>query len=245
MVGARSIWQGTLRVNGLAQIPVKAYAATNAAGKLSFNELHKECGSRIQHKKWCSRCGRAVAREDIESGYHYSDGHFVRVTEEEKAQSKAGAPMAIDVKRVCAADEFDPMYVHNTYYLAPLDRRAASAYLTMARAFRGWVGIGTVSMVRRDYLVALRAVGDTLVMYTLHRDAELHKPGDIEIDLSAAKAIDADVKRVSTALTTLQGRFDLAEFKDRYTEALWKVIEAKVGCVEAARTTAEAEKTAA
>lgn len=245
MVEAQSVWQGTLRVDGLPRIQVKAYAAANAAGKLSFNQLHRECGSRIQQKKWCSRCGREVATSDIERGYPCSNGHFVRVTDEEKAPGKAVSLPAIDIKRVCAAEEFDPMYVHNTYYLAPSDRTAASAYLTMARAFQGWVGIGTASMFHRDYLVAIRVVDEMLVLYTLHRAAELYKPSEMGIDLSAATAADADVQRVSIALETLKGKFDLAEFKNPSTENLRKIINAKIGRDEAARTAADAEKTAA
>lgn len=127
------------------------------------------------------------------------------------------------------------MYVHNTYYLAPSDGRAASAYLTMARAFRGRVGIGKVSMLQRQYVVAIRAVGDTLVMHTLHRDAELRKPSDIGIDLSAAKVTANDVQRVSLALKTLEGKLDFAEVKDEHREGLRKIIEAKINGDRAAR----------
>jgi DNA end-binding protein Ku len=236
MAEVRSMWEGTLRINNVFQIPVNAYAANNSAEKLSFNQLHKECGTRINLKKWCATCNRELAQSEIESGYEHSNDHFIRVTAEEKARIKVESLNGIDIKRLCAAEEFDPMYVHNTYYLAPSDGRAASAYLTMARAFRGRVGIGKASMLQRQYVVAIRAVGDTLVMHTLHRDAELRKPSDIGLDLSAAKVTANDVQRVSLALKTLEGKLDFAEFKDEHREGLRKIIEGKINGDRAARS---------
>ena len=51
-MAARSTWKGYLKVS-LVNIPVRVYPATESSATLSFNQLHAECQTRIQQKKWC------------------------------------------------------------------------------------------------------------------------------------------------------------------------------------------------
>jgi DNA end-binding protein Ku len=52
-MAARSI--GTLTISfGLVAIPVKLYSATQSSASISFNLLHKECGSRLKLQYICA-----------------------------------------------------------------------------------------------------------------------------------------------------------------------------------------------
>ena len=62
-MAARPTWKGYLKVS-LVTIPVKVFPATESAAALSFNQLHAECQTRIQQKKWCSHCEREVTTAD-------------------------------------------------------------------------------------------------------------------------------------------------------------------------------------
>src|SRR2546427_12901712 len=53
-MAARSI--ATLTVSfGLVSIPVKLYSATQAGAAISFNMLHKACGSRLKQQYICQK----------------------------------------------------------------------------------------------------------------------------------------------------------------------------------------------
>jgi Ku protein len=69
-MAARSIWKGHLRLS-LVTIPIRVYSATNAAAEIHFNQLHRECQTRIQYKKWCPHCEREVPSDEIVKGYEF------------------------------------------------------------------------------------------------------------------------------------------------------------------------------
>src|SRR3982074_1352195 len=67
MAAARSI--GSLTISfGLVAIPVKLYTATQSANAISFNLLHKGCGSRLKQQYVCLKDGAIVERDDMVKG---------------------------------------------------------------------------------------------------------------------------------------------------------------------------------
>ena len=64
----RPTWKGYLKVS-LVNIPVKVYPATEASATIAFNQLHEECQTRINLKKWCPKCERDVTSAEIVKGY--------------------------------------------------------------------------------------------------------------------------------------------------------------------------------
>ena len=60
-MAVRATWKGYLKVS-LVNIPVRVFPATESAASLSFNQLHAECQTRIQQKRWCPKCEREVPR---------------------------------------------------------------------------------------------------------------------------------------------------------------------------------------
>jgi non-homologous end joining protein Ku len=70
----RSTWKGFLKVS-LVTIPVKVFPATESAATLSFNQLHAECQTRIQQKRWCPHCEREVSNTELAKGYEFETRH--------------------------------------------------------------------------------------------------------------------------------------------------------------------------
>ena len=76
---------------GLVSIPVKMFSATEASKAISFNMLHKDCGSRLKQHYLCLNEEIPVAREDIVKGYEFAKDQYVMFTPEElKALEEAG-----------------------------------------------------------------------------------------------------------------------------------------------------------
>src|SRR5207245_5055591 len=79
---ARPTWKGYLKIS-LVNIPIKVFPATDAAATLGFNQLHAECQTRIQQKRWCPTCAKEVPNTDIVKGYEFEKGRYVVVGEED------------------------------------------------------------------------------------------------------------------------------------------------------------------
>ena len=84
-MAARSTWKGYLKVS-LVNIPVRVFPATESAATLSFNQLHAECQTRIQQKRWCPTCEREVSNSEIVKGYEFEKGRYVVMQEEDFAK---------------------------------------------------------------------------------------------------------------------------------------------------------------
>src|SRR5204863_165492 len=93
-MAARSIASLTVSF-GLVSIPVKLFSATEASRAISFNLLHKACGSRLKQQYLCIKEEVPVAREDMVKGYEFAKDQYVIFSPEElKALEEAGTHMA-------------------------------------------------------------------------------------------------------------------------------------------------------
>jgi DNA end-binding protein Ku len=81
-MAARSIASLTISF-GLVAIPVKLYSATQASGAISFNLLHKTCGSRLKQQYLCIKEGVPVERDEMVRGYEFAKDQYVVFSPEE------------------------------------------------------------------------------------------------------------------------------------------------------------------
>ena len=77
--GGASDVEGFLKIS-LVNIPVRVFPATDAAATISFNQLHAECQTRIQQKRWCPKCEREVPNSELVKGYEFEKGRYVVMT---------------------------------------------------------------------------------------------------------------------------------------------------------------------
>ncbi|HZR67620.1 MAG TPA: Ku protein, partial [Burkholderiales bacterium] len=133
-MAARSI--ASLSVSfGLVSIPVKLYSATEASRAISFNLLHKACGSRVKQQYLCIKEEVVVPREDMVKGYEFAKDQYVMFTPEElKALEEAGTQTA-EIVEFVPIEAIDPVYFDKAYYLAP-DKFGAKPYALFAKALR-------------------------------------------------------------------------------------------------------------
>ena len=225
---ARPTWKGFLKVS-LVNIPVKVFPATESADSLSFNQLHAECQTRIQQKRWCSHCEREVPNTELVKGYEFEKGRYVIVSDEDIQKVRVESTRVINLVQFADDSEIDPIYVDRAYYLAPDGPMAAEAFAVMREGMAGKAGIGKMALYGREYLVAIRPKKKGLVMYTLHHDAEIRSIDQIE-ELSSVptKVNPAEMKLAKQVIATFDAELNLKEYKDEYKEGLRKIIDAKI-----------------
>ena len=104
----RPTWKGFLKVS-LVNIPVKVFPATESAATISFNQLHAECQTKIQQKKWCPRCEREVTNSELVKGYEYQKGSWVVVEEDDIAKVRVESTRVINLVQFADDSEIDPI----------------------------------------------------------------------------------------------------------------------------------------
>ncbi|MBI3047598.1 MAG: Ku protein [Acidobacteria bacterium] len=225
---ARPTWKGFLKVS-LVNIPVKVFPATESAATLSFNQLHAECQTRIQQKRWCPKCGREVPNTELVKGYEFEKGRYVIVTDEDIQKVRVESTRVINLVQFADDTDIDPIYVDRAYYLAPDGPMAAEAFAVMRDGMAGKAGIGKVALYGREYLVAVKPQKKGLVMYTLHHGAEIRSIDQIE-ELSSVptKVRPEEMKLAKQVIATFDAELNLKDYKDEYTEGLRTIIDAKI-----------------
>jgi DNA end-binding protein Ku len=224
----RPTWKGFLKVS-LVNIPVKVFPATESAASISFNQLHAECQTRIQQKRWCPQCEREVPNTELVKGYEFEKGRYVVVSDEDIQKVRVESTRVIDLSQFTDETEIDPIYVDRAYYLAPDGPMAAEAFAVMREGMAGKAGIGKVALYGREYLVAVRPQKKGLVMYTLHHDAEIRSIDQIdELNSVPTKVKPEEMKLAKQVVATFDAELNLKDYKDEYREGLRKIIDAKI-----------------
>ncbi len=226
-MAARSIASLTVSF-GLVAIPVKLYTATEASQKISFNLLHKGCGSRLKQQYLCATENIPVAREDMIKGYEFAKDQYVMFSPEElKALEETGTQSA-EITEFVPISAVDPVYFDKAYYLAP-DKGGAKPYSLFAKALRASkrCAIGRWAARGKQYIVMIRPVEDGLVMQQLLYANEVRSISDIDIPVMDVK--DAELKLAQQLIDQQSSStFDPSEYKDEVAERIQAAVQKKV-----------------
>jgi DNA end-binding protein Ku len=226
-MAARSIASLTVSF-GLVSIPVKLFSATEASRAISFNLLHKGCGSRLKQQYLCVKEEVAVGREDMVKGYEFEKDQYVMFTPEElKALEEAGTHTA-DIAEFVPIDSIDPVYFDKAYYLAP-DKGGAKPYALLARALRESkrCALGRWAARGKQYIVMIRPVEDGLVMQQLLYAGEVRSIKELEIPNTDVK--DAELKLAQQLIEQqASDKFDPSAYKDDVRERIEAAVQKKV-----------------
>src|SRR5687768_11110516 len=239
-MAARPTWKGFLKIS-LVNIPVRVFPATDSAATISFNQLHGECQTRIQQKRWCPNCEKEVPNSEIVKGYEFEKGRYVVMEDEDMTKVRPESTRVIDLVQFTDATAIDPIYVERPYYLAPDGNMATQAFAVMREGMKGKAGIGKLALYGREYLVAVQPKDNGLVMYTLRHAKEIRSMDAIdELQTVPSKVKPEEIKLAKQVIENFEGTLDWEEYRDEYQEELQRIIDAKVAGEEVVATVEEA-----
>ena len=225
---ARPTWKGYLKIS-LVNIPIKVFPATDAAATLSFNQLHGECQTRIQQKRWCPKCEREVPNSDIVKGFEFEKGRYVVIDEEDLEKVRVESTRVISLEKFTDDTAIDPIYLERPYYLAPDGPVARDAFAVIREGMKGMAGIGKVALYGREYLVKVQPREKGLVMYTLRHANEIRSMDAIDELSDMPATVKADeVKLAKQVMGTFEGELDFESYRDDYQVGLREIIDAKI-----------------
>ena len=224
----RPIWKGHLKLS-LVSFAVRLHSATESSTKIRFNFLHRECGQRLKQQMICPVHGE-IPRSEMVKGFEYEEDRYVVVEPEELKRLEAATSKTIEMDQFVDAVELEPIYLDRPYYLAPDGKVAQQPFQVIHEAMKrtGKVGIGRMVMHGAEHIVALQLEGKGFRLTTLNSADEIRKPQEYFEDIGDGKADAKQVNLAETLIDSITQPLDVREFRDRYQEALHKLVQAKI-----------------
>jgi DNA end-binding protein Ku len=226
---ARAIAGATVSF-GLVSIPVKLYPATQSTSAISFNLLHKACGTRLKQQYICPHDQEIVSRDDMVKGYEFAKDQYVTFNTEELKALEEKATHSIDIAEFVPLAAIDPVYFDRPYYLSP-EKGGDKAYRLLAEAMRetGRAALARYAARGKQYLVMVRPTADArgLVMQELLYGDEVRSLSDVP--LPDSKVSDGELKLAKQLIDQIAAEtFDPTQYRDEVRERIQADIEKKV-----------------
>jgi DNA end-binding protein Ku len=227
---------------GLVAIPVKLYTTGESSTGVSFNQVHKKCGTRIQYRYYCPTDDELIGRDEIAKGYEFAKGQYVLFEDDELKALNPPATNTIEITEFVPLDRVDPIYFEKSYYLGP-DKGGARPYKLLAKAMRdsGRAALAKYAARGKDYLVLLRPFEEGLIMQQLRYPEEIRAFSEVPVGEAEVKA--AELKLALQLVDQIASEtFKPARYKDEVSARVRELIERKVAGEDIVSAPEEAPK---
>lgn len=222
---ASTVWKGYITF-GLITIPVRLFAAARTE-RVSFNQIHQVCGSRIKQQTFCPHCERTVERNELVKGYEIEKDRYVIVNDEDVKQIAPASSDNMEILEFIKAEGIDPIYFDASYFMVPEDA-GKKAYHLLLESMRksGFSAIAKIAMHQREYTVVVRPHADGLLLHTMFYPEEVREVPEFRRDESVTVK-PQEVALAEKLVEGLAADFDPSKYHDEYQQRLMQMIEAK------------------
>lgn len=242
---ARAYWKGHLRLS-LVSIAVEIYNAVDTSSEISFRQIHKPSGKRINYTKTVKGVGE-IQSSDIVKGFEIEDNTYVILDPDEIDAIKLESKKTIELAQFVDASDIDSRYFERPYFVVPADELSGEGYVVIRTALEraGKVGLGQVTIGGREYLVAIAPLGKGLVMNMLRYANELRDTDEYFAKVPDLKPEKELVDLATQLITAKSAEFNPTRFKNHYEDALRALIEKKRRGQKIIATSEEGERPSA
>lgn len=224
---ARAIWSGVLTF-GLVTVPVQLFTATEDH-TVHFRQLQRGTSDRIRYKRMNERTGKEVDYDNIVKGYDLG-GDYVIVDPDELDDIAPGKSQVVEITGFVDLEQVEPVYFDKTYYLAPKGEEYTKIYQLLRTALEqeNKTGIATFVMRGKQYLVALRAQEEVLVLHTLHWADEVRDPHEeLPVLPEQSEATGKELDTARQLIDALSIDWHPEDYHDTYEERVKELVDAK------------------
>ncbi len=222
---ASTVWKGYITF-GLITIPVRLYTAARTE-RVSFNQIHGVCGSRIKQQTYCTHCDRVVERSELVKGYEVEKDRYVIVNDEEVKQIAPASSDNMEIFEFVKAQGIDPIYFDASYFMVPEEAGKKAYYLLLQTMNKsGYSAIAKITMHQREYTVVVRPHADGLLLHTMFYPEEVREVPEFRRDENVTVR-SQEVELAEKLVEGLATDFDPAKYHDEYQARLMGMIEAK------------------
>ncbi len=224
------IWNGHITF-GLVSIPVALYPAENRE-ELDFTLLDKADKSPIGYRKVNKATGEEVPRERITRGLEYQKGRYVIVSDADLRRASPERTQQIAITSFVDPAEVEPEYYDRPYYLEAVPKQE-KGYALLRETLRktGKMAIATVVIRTRQYLAALTAEEEVLVLDLLRYPQELRDPAKLHLPPRSLKSLgisEKELKMAERLVEQMVEPWDPSKYRDEYRDELTAFIRKRV-----------------
>ncbi len=223
-MGARAIWKAHICF-GAVDVPVKLYSAVQDRA-VHFRLLDAKRHEPVKQHMVDADTGTVVESADIRRAYPTEDGDLVILGDEELAEAVPEPSREITISRFVPPEEITHQWYDRPYFLGPDDDDEGYFALAAALGKRGLEGVAHWTMRNKEYVGALRAEGDYLMLITLRHAGEvvpasaLPAPTGRELD-------EREINMAKQLVAAMEDPFDIAAYHDEYRERVLEYVQAK------------------
>ena len=235
----RVIWKGAISF-GLVHVPVALYPASQDVG-IDFDWLDKRSMDPVGYQRVNKRTGKEIQAADIVKGVKQDDGEYVVLTEEQIKAAYPKSTQTIEIESFVNASEIPFILLERPYYLEPVGK-GEKVYSLLREAMReaGVIGIARVVMHSKEHLAALIVSGPALMLNTIRWASEIRPVDELKLPAegkAAAGLKPAELKMAAQLIGDMTGRWNAADYTDRFTDAVHALVNRKVEAGETERVT--------
>jgi len=229
---AHALWKGGISF-GLVNVPVALYAAENREA-FDLTMLDRRSMTPIGYRKVNKESGEEVPPDQVVKGYEVEEGTYVVLEDEELKRASPERTQTIDIVAFVDGAEIDPTYFDRPYYLEPVGKNVKGYALLRETLKRtGKVGIARVVIRTKQYLAAVLARKDMIVLNLLRYPHELRDPSFLNLP-GDADVSDKELAMAERLVGDMADSWDPSKYRDEYREELEAYIRKKAETGEVA-----------
>jgi DNA end-binding protein Ku len=223
---ARGLWKGAISF-GLVNVPVELHSAQKRSAEFDMTMLDKRDLSPVGYRRVNKATGKEVPWDEIVKGYEYEDDKYVVLSEEDFRRANPEAAKTVDIAAFVDLNAIAPQFFDTPYCLIP-GKRGEKAYALLRETLKkaGKAGIATVVIRTKQYLAALIAQDELLILNTLRYAEELKDVSELKIPDARVTAKELDM--AMRLVEDMSDEWQPQKYKDTYRHDLMKRIEEKV-----------------
>jgi DNA end-binding protein Ku len=170
--------------------------------------------------------GKVVESAEIRRAFQTDEGDLVILDEEELAQAIPPESREIEIRRFVPHEKITHPWYDRPYWLGPDGEDERYFALAAALRKREVEGVAHWVMRNKDYVGALRAEGDYLMLITLRRAGEVVPAS--ALPAPTGRALDErEVAMARQLVAAMEDPFDIAAYHDEYRERVVELMQAK------------------
>lgn len=222
---ASTVWKGYISF-GLITIPIRLYAAARGE-RISFNQIHQVCGSRIKQQTYCPVCERVVERSELVKGYELGKNRYVIVNDEEIKEVAPPSSDSMEILEFVKSESIDPIYYDASYFVVPEEagKKAYSLLMDTMKA-SGFCAVAKVAMHQREHTVVVRPHADGLLLHTMFYPEEVREIPEFGKNNHVAVK-PQEISLAQKLVEGLAADFEPSKYHDEYSGRLLEMIKAK------------------
>lgn len=222
---ASTVWKGYISF-GLVSVPVRLFVAARES-HVSFNQIHKECGTRVKQQLYCPHDERVVERKELAKGYPVDKDTYVIVTDQELKELEAQSSEVMEILQFVKLAEVDPIFYQTSYYTVPEEPgRRAYALMMQGMERLGVAAVAKVTLHQREQVVLVRPYNKGMVLHTLYSPSEVREIAEFGRDENMTLQ-KPEIDLAEQFMQHLVGEFKPQDLKDEYEERVAKLVESK------------------